>query len=143
MTWVLGQSAPSASSQTIRNWGAADTPDGCAASQMDLDRLENWTQTNPSKFDNRKRKVLHLGRNSPRHPYMLGPGKQLYREGSRSPGGQANHEPAMHPSQQRKPTASCTALGRALPMGHCQQHCPEGLWSLHLWRYSKPDWKWS
>ncbi|GAB0177311.1 mitochondrial enolase superfamily member 1 [Grus japonensis] len=52
--------------------GTADMPEGCAASQRDLDRLETWPGRNLVKFNKGKCRVLHLGRNSPMHQYMLG-----------------------------------------------------------------------
>jgi len=48
-----------------------DTPDGCAAIQRDLDRLENSAERNLIKFNKEKCKILHLGRNNPRHQHML------------------------------------------------------------------------
>jgi len=52
--------------------GVLGTPEGCAAIQRDLDRLESWTQRNVLKLNKGKCRVLHLGRNNPMHQYMLG-----------------------------------------------------------------------
>jgi len=52
--------------------GVVDTPEGCAAIQRDLDRLEGWVERNVIKFSKGKCKVLHLGRNNPMHQYRLG-----------------------------------------------------------------------
>ncbi|KAK4807024.1 hypothetical protein QYF61_000353 [Mycteria americana] len=51
--------------------GVADTPEGCAAIQRDLDRLEKWAGRSLVRFSKGKCKVLHLGRNNPMHQYML------------------------------------------------------------------------
>ncbi|TRZ08630.1 hypothetical protein HGM15179_018476 [Zosterops borbonicus] len=45
-------------------------PEGCAANQRDLDRLQKWSDRNITQF-NKKYKVLPLGRNNPMHQYML------------------------------------------------------------------------
>jgi len=50
----------------------ADTPEGRASIQNDLDRLEKWADRDLTKFNKGKCKVLHLGRNNLRHLYILG-----------------------------------------------------------------------
>jgi len=52
--------------------GVVDTPEGCAAIQHDLDRLECWAERNLMKFSKGKSRVLQPGRNKSMHQYRLG-----------------------------------------------------------------------
>ncbi|GAB0209608.1 mitochondrial enolase superfamily member 1 [Grus japonensis] len=52
--------------------GVADRPEGHAAIQRDLNRLEKWADRNLMKFNRGKCQVLPLRRNDPRHQYILG-----------------------------------------------------------------------
>ncbi|KAK4811414.1 hypothetical protein QYF61_005063 [Mycteria americana] len=72
MTWMMGQSVLSAIfADDNKLGGVADTPEGRAAIQRDLDRLEKRAGRNLTKFK-KKCKALPLGRNDPKHQYMLG-----------------------------------------------------------------------
>ncbi|GAB0205570.1 mitochondrial enolase superfamily member 1 [Grus japonensis] len=58
-------------SDNTKPGGVADTPEGCAAIQQDLDRLESWVERNHMKFNKGKCRVLYLGKNNPMHQYRL------------------------------------------------------------------------
>ena len=50
----------------------ADTLEGCAATQQDLDRLESWAGRNEMRYNKGKRRDLYLGKNNTRYQYRLG-----------------------------------------------------------------------
>uniref|UniRef100_A0A8C3BR72 Reverse transcriptase domain-containing protein n=1 Tax=Cairina moschata TaxID=8855 RepID=A0A8C3BR72_CAIMO len=52
--------------------GMADTPEGCAAIQRDLEQLQRWAGRNQMRFNKSKCRVLHLGRNNLKYQYRLG-----------------------------------------------------------------------
>ena len=66
------------------------TPEGCAAIQHDLDRLESWAERNLMRFNNGKCRFVQLKRNNPMHQYQAwggAAGVQLCGEGPGCPGG--------------------------------------------------------
>ncbi|KAK4830155.1 hypothetical protein QYF61_008666 [Mycteria americana] len=51
--------------------GVAGTPQGWSTIKRDLDRLEKWADRNLVEFSKGRCQVLPLGRNNPKHQYML------------------------------------------------------------------------
>ncbi|GAB0178098.1 mitochondrial enolase superfamily member 1 [Grus japonensis] len=80
--------------------GVADTPEGCAASQQDPDRLESWAERNQMKFNKGKCRVLHLGKNNPKQQYRLGVDLLGSSTAEKDLGVLVIHEPAMCPCGQ-------------------------------------------
>jgi len=78
--------------------GVADTPEGCATIQQDLDRLESWVQRNLMRFNKGQVQGPASGEEQPHASVQAGggaAGKQLCGEGPGCPGGwQVDHEPA-------------------------------------------------
>ncbi|GAB0176530.1 cAMP-dependent protein kinase inhibitor alpha [Grus japonensis] len=61
----------------IKLCGVVDTLEGRDTIQRDLNRLERWARANLMKFHKAKCKVLHVGRDNPKHDYRLGNGEWI------------------------------------------------------------------
>jgi len=73
MTWMLGQSVSSASLLTTQNWEKWPIcPEGHAAIQRNLTRLEKWADRNIMQINKGKTKILDQQRNNLRQQYILG-----------------------------------------------------------------------
>jgi len=67
--------------------GVADTPEGHAAIQRDLGRLEKWANRSLVPVKEGNCKVLSLGRNNPRHQSRLGAAQLESSRAEEGPGG--------------------------------------------------------
>lgn len=65
--------------------GRQSTLKGSTAIQSDLSKYNKCFVRNIVKFSKGKWQVLHLGRNNPKHQYMLGADKKLGRKGAGVP----------------------------------------------------------
>lgn len=76
IVWMMGQSLQvcslSKSADDTKLRGEPNTPEGHSALQRVLNRMEKWAIRNLMKFNKEECKILHLGRNSPVHQYILG-----------------------------------------------------------------------
>lgn len=72
MTFVSAENIFSKMQTTQKSGGMGNRPEGCAAIQRALNRVEKWADRNLVEFNKEKCKILHLGRNNPRNHDMLG-----------------------------------------------------------------------
>lgn len=54
--------------------GVTVTSEGCAATERDLGRLENWAEGNLIELNSGKHEVLHWNKSNSTHQYILGAG---------------------------------------------------------------------
>ncbi|GAB0178811.1 mitochondrial enolase superfamily member 1 [Grus japonensis] len=72
MIWMMVQHALSKFADDTKLGGMADMPESCDAIQRNHNKLEKWANRHLPKFNKWKYKVLHLGRNNPRHQSIPG-----------------------------------------------------------------------
>lgn len=88
--------------------GVVDAPEGRAAVQRNLNRLERWVSRNLMGFNKGKCHVLRQGRNNARHRDVLGATQQLIRGGLGSLGG---HQGDREPTQEQVARRGCRVSG--------------------------------
>ncbi|KAJ7417544.1 hypothetical protein WISP_64085 [Willisornis vidua] len=71
VTWTKRQRPLSKFTDGTKLGGVADSPEGCATLQKDLDKLERWEERT-MKFNKGKCRILHLGKRNPLHQHRLG-----------------------------------------------------------------------
>ncbi|KAJ7417295.1 rna-directed dna polymerase from mobile element jockey-like [Willisornis vidua] len=98
--------------------GVVNSPEGCAALQKDINRLERWAE-NCLKFNNGKCRVLHLGKN-PMHQHRLGDDLMESSSTEKDLGILVDNKLSMSQQCAFVPNANGMqrgALGKALPAG--------------------------
>jgi len=111
------ESTISKSANDTKLVGLTDMPQGRAAFQRDLNRLQKWADKNFMRFNKGKGKLLHLGRNN---KYVLGATQLENNLAEKDLGVLVDNKltrAGSVPLPQRRPTVSCAALGGVLPAG--------------------------
>ena len=78
--------------------GAIDTPEGRAATQRDLDKLEEWVIRNLMTFCEDKCQVQHLGRKSPLQQHRQGTERLASSSAGKDLKGVGEHQAGREPA---------------------------------------------
>lgn len=95
--------------------GVTVTSEGCAATERDLGRLENWAERNLIRLNSGKREVLHWNKNNSRHQYILRLENSLGRKALGVSGSKKLIIYQQYVLMMKRPTASWAAIARPLP----------------------------